>query len=257
MAPRSAPTRSRARASGSAGPTRPLSSPTMSRAAWREAGGRGAATRQAWEARLQALAPDRRAEFERRQRRELPPGFDQAIAEICDGFRKSAPRSRPARPRARCSTRLTRVVPELVGGSADLTPLEQHQGQGPERGPPRRFCRPLHPLRRARARHGGGDERHRRAWRAHSLWRHVPVLHRLLPPVDPLVGVHEPRRHLCDDPRFDRARRGRADPSAGRASGGVARDPRALLFTARPTRSRPPNAGRWRCIGATRPRCWR
>ncbi len=54
------------------------------------------------------------------------------------------------------------------------------------------------------------------------------------------------RRHLCDDPRFDRARRGRADASAGRASGGVARDPGLYVYPPGRSRSRPPNAGHWR-----------
>ena len=67
--------------------------------------------------------------------------------------------------------------------------VEQHQGQGQGRRQARRLRRPLHPLRRARARDGGGDERHRRAWRADPLWRHVPDLHRLLPPGDPSVGA--------------------------------------------------------------------
>jgi transketolase len=91
-------------------------------AAWREAGARGAAVRRAWEARLQALAPDKRAEFERRQRREMPQGFDQAIGEICEGFRKSGARIATRQASGTVLDTLTRVVPELVGGSADLTP---------------------------------------------------------------------------------------------------------------------------------------
>ncbi len=67
----------------------PFVVPDDVRAAWREAGARGAAARQAWEARLQALPADKRAEFERRWHRQLPPGFDQAIGEICASFRKA------------------------------------------------------------------------------------------------------------------------------------------------------------------------
>ena len=54
-------------------------------------------------------------------------------------------------------------------------------------------------------------------------------------------------RHPRDDARFDRARRGRPDPPAGRASRGVARDPEPATCSARATRSRPSNAGNWRC----------
>ncbi len=136
-------------------------------------------------------------------------------------------------------------------------PVEQHQGQGRGRGQARRFLRPLHALGRARDGHGRGDERHRRAWRAHSLWRHLSHLHRLRQGCDPPVGADGGRRHLCDDARFDRARRGRADASAGRASRGAARD-------AAPQRVPPGRRGRDRRVlgigawkTATRRRSWR
>ena len=90
--------------------------------AWRAAGGRGVETRKTWEARLQALPDDRRAEFQRRQRRELPPGFDKAVAEVCDEFRKSNAKIATRQASGTVLDRLTAVVPELVGGSADLTP---------------------------------------------------------------------------------------------------------------------------------------
>jgi transketolase len=90
--------------------------------AWRAAGERGAAVRQAWEARLQALPAEQRAEFQRRQRRELPSGLDQAIAEICDGFRQADAKIATRQASGTVLDTLTRVIPELVGGSADLTP---------------------------------------------------------------------------------------------------------------------------------------
>src|SRR5215471_18385220 len=117
--------------------------------------------------------------------------------------------------------------------------IEQYEGQRSEGRPPRRLFRPLHPLRRARARNGGGDEWHRRARRSYSLWRDVPDLLRLRAAVDPARRVHGRRRHLCDDPRLDRAWRRRPDAPAGRASGGLARDAGALrLPPRRPGRDR-------------------
>ena len=104
-------------------------------------------------------------------------------------------------------------------------PLQPHAGQEPAAGAARRLRRQLHPLWHPRARHGGGDERHRAAWRLHPLWRHVSRLRRLQPPGDPARGADGPARHPRDDARLDRPRRGRADPSAGRASGVAARDP--------------------------------
>ena len=111
--------------------------------------------------------------------------------------------------------------------------LQQHQGQGPKGHSPRRFFGSLHALRSARARDGGGDERHRRTWGVGPLWWNLSDLLRLRPPRDPAVGLHGGRRHLCHDPRFDRARRGWSDPSAGRASGGAAGDTRSLCLPPR------------------------
>jgi transketolase len=91
-------------------------------ALWREAGARGAVVRKEWEARLQVLPADKRAEFLRRQRGELPPGFDAAVAQICEGFRKADARIATRQASGTLLDTLTRVVPELVGGSADLTP---------------------------------------------------------------------------------------------------------------------------------------
>jgi transketolase len=90
--------------------------------AWREAGARGAAIRKAWEARLQSVPAETRVEFLRRQRRELPSGFDKAVAKICDEFRKTNATIATRQASGTVLDTLTRVVPELVGGSADLTP---------------------------------------------------------------------------------------------------------------------------------------
>ncbi|HEY3912559.1 MAG TPA: transketolase [Stellaceae bacterium] len=100
----------------------PFVVPDDIRSAWREAGGRGAAVRQAWEARLNALPAEQRAEFLRRQRRELPRAFDQAIAELRDGFRQSGAKIATRQASGTVLDTLTKTVPELVGGSADLTP---------------------------------------------------------------------------------------------------------------------------------------
>jgi transketolase len=100
----------------------PFVIPEDIRAEWRAAGARGASVRRAWEERLQALPAERRAEFLRRQQRELPPGLDAAIAEICEEFRKANAKIATRQASGAVLDRLTSVVPELVGGSADLTP---------------------------------------------------------------------------------------------------------------------------------------
>ena len=93
--------------------------------------------------------------------------------------------------------------------------FQQHPREGHESLERHGLCRPLHPLWRARTRHGSRHERYGTAWGHHPLFRDVPGFLRLLPPVDPACRADGPARHPCDDPRFDRARRGRPDASAG------------------------------------------
>jgi transketolase len=90
-------------------------------AAWREAGQRSRPDHEAWNKKLAALDPGKRAEFERRTRGDLPEGLPAAIA----AFKKAA-----AADESEIATRkaseaviaaLAPVVPELVTGSADLT----------------------------------------------------------------------------------------------------------------------------------------
>src|SRR5207302_467342 len=65
----------------------PFVVPDDIRAEWTAAGARGATVRQQWETRLGKLAPDKRGEFLRRQKGELPADFDQLIGRLCDEFR--------------------------------------------------------------------------------------------------------------------------------------------------------------------------
>jgi transketolase len=88
--------------------------------AWRDLGKRSQPMHAAWLKRLAASA--HRAEFERRIAGKLPAGFDQAIAEL-----KSRLAAEPQTLATRKSSELaletiTAAVPELILGSADLTP---------------------------------------------------------------------------------------------------------------------------------------
>ncbi|HYM72996.1 MAG TPA: transketolase [Stellaceae bacterium] len=100
----------------------PFVVPDDIRAWWRGVGSRGAAVRQAWENRLGRLDPAKRAEFQRRQHGKLPAGLDTAVARLCEEFR--AKNAKPATRVASGETlnMLVPAVPELIGGSADLTP---------------------------------------------------------------------------------------------------------------------------------------
>ncbi|WP_274424745.1 transketolase [Chelativorans sp. YIM 93263] len=88
---------------------------------WREAGRRGASAREAWEGRVAALNPDRRSEFERRQKGEVPAELDTAVAGA-----KARLFAEPQKVATRKASQmaletLTEVCPEMIGGSADLT----------------------------------------------------------------------------------------------------------------------------------------
>jgi transketolase len=100
----------------------PFSMPEDIRAEWRAAGARGASERRAWEGRLQSQPPERRTEFLRRQRNELPRSLDMAIAKLCADFRQANAKLATRQSSGMVLDSLTKVVPELVGGSADLTP---------------------------------------------------------------------------------------------------------------------------------------
>src|SRR5579884_4077919 len=90
-------------------------------ACWRAAGARGGALRRAWEERLAALAPPRRAAFLRRQQGGLPSALSAAIGDLVRGFQADKAQLATRQASGICLDTLCRVVPELVGGSADLT----------------------------------------------------------------------------------------------------------------------------------------
>ncbi len=99
-----------------------FSIPADVRDLWRAAGARGAAARSAWMTRLRTLAPSRRAEFERRIRREV--AVDKLAAGVRDVKEKLAAQPKDMATRAASELVLEALVPalpELVGGSADLT----------------------------------------------------------------------------------------------------------------------------------------
>ncbi len=100
------------------------------RAEWHAAGARGASVREAWEQRLAGLAPDKRAEFQRRHNGELPAGFDGMIATLCDEFRAKNAKLATRQASGAVLDALVPAVPELVGGSADLTPSNNTQAKG-------------------------------------------------------------------------------------------------------------------------------
>jgi len=99
----------------------PFEIPADVRDAWRIAGLKAGQGRKDWEKRLAGGDAEKRAEFERRMRGELPPGFDAAI----DDYKKKLSVDRPKVATRKSSEMaldvINPVVPETIGGSADLT----------------------------------------------------------------------------------------------------------------------------------------
>ena len=96
--------------------------PAEVREMWRDAGLAGKAVHQAWNDRLNAQPAARRAEFERRIRGELPN--DKLAAAVRSVKEKLAATPKEVATRAASETALealTAAVPEMIGGSADLT----------------------------------------------------------------------------------------------------------------------------------------
>jgi len=90
--------------------------------AWEKAGSRGAGLRADWEKRLAALGAEEKAEFLRRQRAELPAGFAQAMADYKAKLYAEPEEMATRKAGEAALAVVSQALPELVSGSADLTP---------------------------------------------------------------------------------------------------------------------------------------
>jgi transketolase len=109
----------------------PFVIPTDVREVWWAAGQRGRPARLAWEKRVLNLAADRRAEFNRRLAGDLP---DEALGAAVGALKErlaAAPREIATRAASELAlAALTAAVPEMIGGSADLTGSNNTQPKG-------------------------------------------------------------------------------------------------------------------------------
>jgi transketolase len=100
----------------------PFVIPADVRELWRSAGAAGKAAHQAWSERLKAVPGARRAEFERRMRGELPAEKLAAAVRALKEKLAAAPKEVATRAASESALEsLTAAIPEMVGGSADLT----------------------------------------------------------------------------------------------------------------------------------------
>ncbi len=89
---------------------------------WRTAGARGKPVRTAWQQRLAALDPGKRAEFERRLRGDFQDKLAACVNEVKHKL-ADAPKEIATRAASEFALdTLTAKLPEMIGGSADLTP---------------------------------------------------------------------------------------------------------------------------------------
>ena len=99
----------------------PFHVPDEALAAWRGAGARGAGRQDEWRRRFEAYRaafPKEAGELERRQRGELPAGWESAIPSFTAENGNVASRAASGQ----VLNAIAAKVPELIGGSADLAP---------------------------------------------------------------------------------------------------------------------------------------
>jgi transketolase len=111
-------------------PYEPFVIPDDILAAWRKAGSRGSAQREAWNRTVETLDAKDRAEFERRLRGDLQQDLDQLI----DAYKRKLADEKPEVATRKAGQAALDVigaaVPELVTSSADLTPSNNTKFSG-------------------------------------------------------------------------------------------------------------------------------
>jgi transketolase len=89
--------------------------------AWRKVGARGKAARRKWVKRHAVLSEEDRAEFDRRQKGDIPAAVDEAIT----AFKARIANDKPSWATRKSSQEVLEVInpllPDTIGGSADLT----------------------------------------------------------------------------------------------------------------------------------------
>jgi transketolase len=90
--------------------------------AWHKAGERSKSEFAAWEKRLEAAEPARRAAFLQAMKGELPKEARDALAAIRSKFASEGPKTATRQASGQVLDAIAPSLPTLIGGSADLTP---------------------------------------------------------------------------------------------------------------------------------------
>jgi transketolase len=111
----------------------PFSVPDDVLKAWREAGSRGAAARQEWDARFAELGPRKRAEFERRLRHERPAALAKALRDHKKKLLETPLNVATRKSSEAAIDAIAEAMPfEFVAGSADLTGSNNNKAKSAE-----------------------------------------------------------------------------------------------------------------------------
>jgi transketolase len=97
---------------------------------WRKIGANGSTARAAWSGRVKAAPDGLREEFERRNDGKLPSDWKQAIVEAKKQFVDSGKEMATRSASGAVLNHLFAAIPELLGGSADLTPSNNTKADG-------------------------------------------------------------------------------------------------------------------------------
>ena len=108
----------------------PFEIPAEIRAAWEAIGARGQAERAAWQARLDRLSARKRAEWDRVQARELPRKLAGALRAVKKGAAEGQPKVATRKASQTALEAINPVMPETLGGSADLSGSNNTQTEG-------------------------------------------------------------------------------------------------------------------------------
>jgi transketolase len=100
----------------------PFEIPADIKKAWERAGKKGRAARKAWKERVASLPADKRADLERRLAGEMPGALAGAVADLKAKLAAERPTVATRKASELALEAITAVMPELVLGSADLTP---------------------------------------------------------------------------------------------------------------------------------------
>ena len=89
---------------------------------WRAVGSKGAKARAGWAERVKQAPDGLRQEFERRNKGKLPDGWKEAIAAVRREFIEGGKELATRQASGAVLNHLFDAIPEMLGGSADLTP---------------------------------------------------------------------------------------------------------------------------------------